>query len=409
MVELLCRVGRSWLEPSNPFRKLALEHGPAATGFSQPTLAAGLDSFFSELTHMNFEALLTQELGHAKRLDQFTAVESADRPRRSTHASAPELLAHIAAGNLPNPTFMNIVLGVLARSAQFVKCASGNSFLPRLFAHSLYDAEPKLGACLEIAEWKGGNTELERVLFEEANCVTATGTDEALVAIRKSLPQTTRFLGYGQRLSLSYVAAESLASGNLRPVVKQAAADVVAWNQLGCLSPHVIYVQKGMIPVEKFAEVLGEALADFELSEPRGNLPATEAAAITSRRAIYQMRAANGPETQIWTSKDSTAWTVVYEADPRFQVSCLNRFIYVKGVENLQEALQGAEVVRGKVATVGLAAPDKLVPELVESLAHWGVERVCPLGRMQYPPLTWHHDGRPALGDLLRWTDWEQV
>ena len=30
----------------------------------------------------------------------------------------------------------------------------------------------------------------------------------------------------------------------------------------------------------------------------------------------------------------------MYEADPSFQTSCLNRFIYVKGIKNLQDALQ---------------------------------------------------------------------
>ena len=34
-------------------------------------------------------------------------------------------------------------------------------------------------------------------------------------------------------------------------------------------------------------------------------------------------------------------------------------------------------------------------------------KRVCPLGQMQEPPLTWRHDGRPALADLITWTDWE--
>jgi len=24
---------------------------------------------------------------------------------------------------------------------------------------------------------------------------------------------------------------------------------------------------------------------------------------------------------------------------------------------------------------------------------------------MQRPPLSWHHDGRPTLADLVRWTD----
>jgi hypothetical protein len=75
-------------------------------------------------------------------------------------------------------------------------------------------------------------------------------------------------------------------------------------------------------------------------------------------------------------------------------------------VKDLTELLQNAEVVRGKVSAVGIAAPEQ-AEELARQLARWGVTRVCPLGQMQNPPLTWRHDGRPALGDLVTWTDWE--
>ena len=105
--------------------------------------------------------------------------------------------------------------------------------------------------------------------------------------------------------------------------------------------------------------------------------------------------------------RGSTAWTVVYEADPRFQLSCLNRFVYVKSVKDLAEALQSVDNFRGKISTVGLAAPEHKTQELALELARWGVARVCPLGKMQHPPLTWRHDGRPALADLVSWTDWE--
>ncbi len=97
----------------------------------------------------------------------------------------------------------------------------------------------------------------------------------------------------------------------------------------------------------------------------------------------------------------------MYEADPRFQPSCLNRFIYVKGVKDLAEALQNAESIRRQVSTVGLAAPEDKERALATELARWGAARVCRLGRMQEPLLAWRHDGRPALGDLVTWTDWE--
>jgi len=408
LVSAISHVAHSWLDPDYPLRRLALERGLAATGFSRATLARGLDAFFRQLTPEHFHALLQQDLGHAQRLDEFVAGEPERKSHRAALATAPELLVHIAAGNLPSPTLAAMVLGALVRSAQFVKCASGTSLLPRLFAHSLYQAEPKLGACLEVAEWRGGNADLEEVLFHETDCVTTTGNDETLAAIRQRLPLKVRFLGYGHRVSFAYVAGVVLTGLNARKVAGHAAADVAAWNQQGCLSPHVIYVEQGGgVPPEQFAEMLAEELDRREETEPRGELPVEAAAGIASRRAFYEVRAAHSPDTRQWCSRGSTAWTVIYEADPRFQLSCLNRFIYVKGVRDLTEALHNADAVRGQVSTVGLAAPEDKAQALATGLARWGVARVCPLGRMQEPPLAWRHDGRPALGDLVRWTDWE--
>ena len=408
LVQILSDVARNWLEPDYPFRKLALEQGPAATGFSRPTIARGLDSFFKQLTPDHFHTLLEQDLGHAQRLDEMASSEPERKSHRSSLANAPALVVHIAAGNLPNPTLSAMVLGVLVRSAQFLKCASGTSLLPRLFAHSIYEVQPKLGACLEVAEWRGGNADLEKAMFEEADCVTGTGSDETLVVIRQRLPAKVRFLGYGHRVSFAYVAGAALRGGNARRIAGQAAADVAAWDQQGCLSPHVIYVEHGGgVTPEQFAELLAEELARREEAEPRGALSVEAAAAIASRRAFYEVRAAHSPDTLHWFSRNSTAWTVVYEADPRFQLSCLNRFIYVKGVRDLTEALQSAESVRGQVSTVGLAAPEDKAPVLATEMARWGVARVCRLGMMQEPPLAWRHDGRPALGDLVSWTDWE--
>ncbi|HWW00865.1 MAG TPA: acyl-CoA reductase [Candidatus Acidoferrum sp.] len=408
LVALLSDVGQSWLQPDYPFRQVALEQGPAATGFSRATLATGLDAFFKQLTPERFQALLQQDLGPAQRLDQLASTDSEQATGRASVANGPELIAHVTAGNLPTPTLMSMVLGFLARSAQFVKCATGAALIPRLFAHSVYEAERKLGACLEIVEWPGGSADLESALFSEADCVTATGSDETLKAIRERLPPTARFLGYGHRVSFGYVAAEVLTGFNAKQCAGRAAVDVAAWNQLGCLSPHVIYVQDGgVLSPEKFAELLADAMTEREEIEPRGEPPVAAAAAIASRRSIYEVRAAHSPDTLHWSSRGSTAWTVVYEADPRFQLSCLYRFVYVKGVKDLAQALQSADSYRGKVSTVGLAVPEHKAQEMATELARWGVSRVCPLGQMQNPPLTWRHDGRPALGDLVRWTDWE--
>jgi hypothetical protein len=405
IVAIMSATAQSWLEPGAPFRRLAIERGVEETGFSEQTIGRGLDTFFQQFTVENLNALITQDLGHRERLDRFINDRASNT---AALARGPELLVHVAAGNIPNPTIFSIVLGFLTRSAQFVKCARGTSLLPRLFAHSIYQAEPKLASCLEIAEWKGGTESLEQPLFAEADCVTATGSDETLDAIRRRLPARARLVAYGHRLSFAYVSSDALARFEIKNTVQRAATDVAAWDQLGCLSPHVIYVEHGAtISPEGFAELLAEQLANFESTQPRGKISTEEAATIASRRSFYEMRAASAGDVKLWKSEGSTAWTVVYEADAHFQISCLNRFVYVKPVAHLADALHQAEIVRGQVSTVGLGAGGDKAQELALSLARWGVTRICPLGEMQNPPLTWRHDGRPALGDLVTWSDWE--
>ena len=408
LIQILSDLAAGWRESQDPFRQLALRHGPAATGFSEATLRRGLDTFFGRLIAEGLRALIEQDLGHLERLERFVASEPEHASRRTGLATGPELLVHITAGNVPVPALLSMVTGFLLKSAQFVKCASGASFLPRLFAHSLYAVEPKLASCIEIAEWRGGMPSAEDVLFAEADGVTATGSDETLASLQARVPARTRFAGYGHCVSFGYVSRDVLSRSEAKQVAARAASDTAAWDQHGCLSPHVFYVEEGgsMSP-SQFAEILAAALAQLETIEPRGPLSPADAAAITSRRSLYEVRSAASPDTRLWRSEGSTAWTVVYESDPLFQVSCLNRFVYVKAVKTVEEVLHAATAVEHRVSTVGLAACGERARELALALARWGASRICPIGHMQDPPLAWRHDGRPVLAELIHWTDCE--
>jgi hypothetical protein len=44
-----------------------------------------------------------------------------------------------------------------------------------------------------------------------------------------------------------------------------------------------------------------------------------------------------------------------------------------------------------------------------ERFAGLPVSRICALGRMQNPPLTWHAEGRGNLASLVKWVDFETV
>lgn len=425
VAEMIAYTAEQWLLPDYGLRRLALQLGSTETGFGTATLSRGLDSFFRSLTLENLEGLLAQDLGDARRLDEVTASVPEVRTGRSSIAHGPRLLAHIAAGNIPVPTLHAMTLGLLVRSAQFIKCPSGASILPRLFAHSLAQTEPKLGSCMELAQWPGGQEALEDALFASVDCLTATGSDETLHDLRRRIPPRLRLLAYGHRLSFAYVTQDVLTTYSVRRIVRELAADVTAWNQAGCLSPHAVYVEeRGVVSPEGFAEMLASELAERERTEPRGPIPASDAAYLASVRDAYTLRAAQRADAierrprdsaftdfprglRIFQSENSTAWTVVYDEDPRFKPSCLHRFVYVRPATGLDDVLRYAEPFRGSVSTVALAAVENRTVELARELARWGVPRVCPVGRMQDPPFLWRHDGRPSLGDLVSWTDLE--
>lgn len=409
IIRLLNQVAERWRHPEYPLRRLALERGPSELGFSRQTLELGLNSFFSSVNGETLEALVKNELGHRSGLDRFVAYGRDAGSEQSILARGPEMLFHIGAGNIPNPSWMSLISGLLVRSAQLMKSVSGGTLLPRLFAHSIYENDPKVGACLEIVEWPGGDEALERAVFRESDCVTATGSDAMLESVRARLPARMRFLGYGHRLSFGCVTREALAGSGGQKWIDASAMDISAWDQSGCLSPHLIYVESGgAIDPAGFAERLAQALEQRELAQPSGRVNAEVAATIQARRGFYEVRAAHSPETRVWSSPGSVAWTVVYEDDPVFQTSCLHRFILVKRIANLDELIRAAEPARSHVSTIGLAASDTEQGEIAVRLARWGATRVCPLGKMQDPPVTWHHDGRPVLADLITWTDWER-
>ncbi len=428
VIEMIAHTAEQWLEPDNGFRALALRDGPKDTGWSPATLARGLDAFFRSITVESLEALVAQDLGDNRRLDDFGAGSAEHRTGRTSLAVGPELLVHLTAGNLPNPALFSMILGLITRSAQIVKCPREASLLPRLFAHSLAATESKLGACLELVAWgheDRGARALEDQLFAEADCVTATGGDAMLADVRPRIPSRTRLVAYGHRLSLGLIARESLSPYSRKRLVRGMADDITAWNQLGCLSPHAYYVEEEASgSAEALAEELATELERREATEPRGPVGVAESALIQARRSTFELRAAAmasltdrnlnrslffepPASVRLWASAESTAWTVVLNHDARFQPSCLHRFIEIKPVRQWEEILRFAEPHRHQVSTVGVAAPDDRLPEIARRLARWGASRICPIGKMQEPPAAWRHDGRPALGDLVTWTDLE--
>jgi len=377
IVRALAEVARRWLEPSNPWRQRAIEGMPKVAGFSPQMVERIIDLLFRELTGAKLAGLVDSELGKWK--DKQTG---------------PPLIGQVFSGNIPNPAVVSIVCALLVKSASFCKASSRDPLFPSLFLASLHELDPDLAGCVQLQRWKGGARDVEEALFREANLIVAFGDDSSLHALRKSLPTGKRFLGFGHKIGFAVVVRD--APGD---IAAAAAEDVSLYDQQGCLSPHLIYVEEDEPRTARaFAGRLADAMEQFARRVPRGKLSLEESAAVARVRDAYEFRAANDPRVGIWTSRDSDAWTVIYEDEPMFATSPLNRVVFVKPLRDLEASVAH---VRSYLHNVGLACPASRWTEWETRLRGLGAVRVCPLGEMQKPPLSVSEGIRPRLSDLI--------
>ncbi len=384
-----------WLDPDSQERQEADRRLPATTGLSPAMLRHVLPLIFREYRADKLETLCVDELGGLAVLDRFVPSVSGQK-----RAGGPPLITHVLAGNMPGAGLDSVLFSLLVKSAALVKTSSAEPVLPVLFARSIRDIDPDLGACLNIVSWPGGNPALEDLAYVRADIVVASGSDASLAAIRKRT--RGRFIGYGHKVSLSLVAKERLAK--VEAIAHSAAYDVAVYDQQGCLSPQLIYVEEGgAVTPKEFAAVLATGLAHWQTALPRGPVPAEVSTALRRVRDETEWRALAGKEVILYASPQGTDWTVVYEADPTFVQSPLYRTIRVKPLRHLAQLGELLEAWRPYLEAVGVTAGPERLASLAETLGALGVSLVCPIGAMQHPPLSWRHGGRPRIGDLVRW------
>lgn len=402
IITLLDRVANRWLDPASPYRREAEGLLPAITGYSEPAIRKGLSSFLSLLRRANLERLVEQELADPQVLDGFRPHA---RGGGQTRAYGPALTVHVWSGNVPGLPAQSLTNGLLVKSACLGKVASEEPLFASLLAESIAEVDERLAECLAVAWWAGGDEELERTAFARADAIIAYGSETAMAAIRGRAPRQARFIEYGHKLSFGAIAREALTAERARDTVDRAAYDVAKYDQQGCLSPHLFYVERGS-PISPcdFAERLGQALAGYETLVPRGRLKLEEAASAASLSQRYELRQAAGERV---AAIQGGSWAVLYDEDPTFQPSCLNRTVFVKPVADLEEIPTLLGPVRRYLQTCGVAASLERTVVLADALGRLGLDRVCPLGRMADVAPEWHHDGRFNLLDLLRWTDLE--
>jgi Acyl-CoA reductase (LuxC) len=406
VVAVVDRVAARFLDPADPLRRAAERALPAVTSYSPAMIRLVLDRMAADWRAPRLRELLRAEFGDPRVLDGFVA---AARSHGQQAAFGPRLAVHVFSGNVPGVAVTSLIRSLLVKAATLGKAAVGEPLLAALFARGIAEADAELGACLAVTYWPGGDEAMERAALDAADAVVVYGGAEAVAAIRARTPVAARFLGYGPKVSFGVVGRGALSADAAREAARGAALDASTFDQQGCVSPHLFYVEEGgAVSPEAWAGMLAKAMAAVEAELPRGTLAPGESSAIRQLRGEAEFAEAGGGGTRLHASGEGTAWTVVYDPRPDFTASCLNRVVRVKPVARLDEVARRVAPFAPVLQTVGVAAAPDEARALATALGRLGASRFTPLGRMAWPPPWWHHDGRPPLRDLVRWVDLEE-
>jgi hypothetical protein len=337
--------------------------------------------------------LLRAQLGHVDALDGWFV-----RDGIRVRARAPKIICHICAGNLAVSAWTSLAHGLLLGAYNVVKLPGDRE-----------DSTARSGILDFI---RGLPTPLRKLvethraldagLLRRADAVIAFGSDAAMSSLRARTRWDQKFIAHGHALSLLWLAEPN----RLTPRQSRACAvDVLTYDQLGCLSPQAIYVPPGT-DFDSLGRKLAHALeAHWRRLKRKPARPLAVAARIAEARDM-----AHALGHHVWLPpKHHLGWTLIHDSVPAFQPSPLHGVITVREAGELQlgEALAS---VAGRISTVGIAgglSAGRLSARLENVFLSLGVSRFCAAGRMQFPPLTWHHDGRSSLGDLVSWIDSE--
>jgi hypothetical protein len=304
------------------------------------------------------------------------------------------MLSLALAGNVFTASVRGVLVPLLLGVPVLAKASSKESLFAAMLLEAIRDADPRLGASFDLVSFAGGDAALEAAFVERAEAVSAYGSDETIAAMRSRLGAKP-FIAHGHGVSVAYCGAEALGPEVIDETVERLALDISAYDQRGCLSPQLVYVEETQqMTALSFAQRLCEkGLDPMGLSLPRGVLPIVAGAVQAQWRGVAEVEGD--------LLRGSTYSVAVRPSHP-VRWSPGYRNVTLSPVRGIDDALRAMEPIGSNLKCIG--ASHSTILSLRDRLDRGRTlgAYVCALGEMQIPALDAPADGRPIWYGLFR-------
>jgi hypothetical protein len=372
IAEALAAATERWRARDFAGRRDAISQISGRFGFSIPLIDESLDALLLPFTRDALKAATSRIFG-----------------RR-------QVMGFVMAGNAVGAGLHEVVLALMAGAGLLIKTASQEPVFFKEFANTLTREDPEVGSRFSVLTWPRERDDLTKMLRAQTDCVVAYGDDATIDGFGN------RAIGFGSRLSGAVVTRKAMCASAADEVARRLARDVTLFEQLGCLSPHHVFVESDSgDEASRFADCLGAAMNDLakKLPPPLA-LELEDAAALRSIRETARWRAIAGEAVRTIEGAE-LSWVVIFDRDAAFTPSPGLRCVRVSAIPTLVDLKAKFAPVRGRIEAIAIAGSAQEVSTLRELLAQTGTSYFAEPGAMQSPPLTWRHGGGAFLDRMI--------
>ena len=394
IVRAIAGAAERWSDADFPPRVRATAKIVERTGYATPVVEYALDRLFFSITESDLNSVISNELGSLEILDGFMQREG----RPNAWAAPTGRVSIISSRTTVGVAIVPAVFALCAKCDVLVKDREDG--LAAAFFETLGEELREFERAAQARIWRSGDESGPDL--GDFDVIVAFGGNDALGAIAKSVNAEARFIGYGARASAGYIAKESLDNESpAKAIAAGAARDLVLYESEGCLSLHVLFVERGgAVTPERFSRILADAVERANVEFPLGRRDASSAARVAHQRNLAAFRSAGG--TGGVFANEAAEYALVLDPPRTEPPHFLPRTLGVIAVDIPSEAL--AYLREHNLPLEGFSISfDR--PDLVQLALDAGAVRLTRFGELQHPPLAGSHGGRPRISEFVRWID----
>lgn len=303
--------------------------------------------------------------------------------KNSYYSCQPSSVLFIGASTIPITPLVEVLYSLFSQAS--IECRVPSSVSIEFYNYFHQRLPSELKEFVNYTFWKSDDLEITRQKLKENDFVIVHGSDETIDELSKQFLSSSskevhagkgnserKLFGFGHKASFSVL---DLQKNRLKEQIQKITKDIIAFNQLGCMSPQCIFlINSSKDSLDNFCQDLARELDEQKIY--------INPSSFVSKHSFLE-RISLEEECKIYGD------SVILSQDSQlnsFNYSCGCKTIWVKPLNKLKDLPRLVAELDGRIACIGhnLSACDG---DFLKNL--FPKARICANGTMQIPEIDW--------------------